>query len=87
MLIVDFRSDSYRNIPIDKFGEAMLRGMGWEGPAAEEQENADKLFKDTIPREHRLGLGALPKPPEAKGRGSKEQKAKLKDEWMKKVFL
>ena len=63
-----------------------LRGMGWEGPEPEETEIANKLYKEVIPREQRLGLGAMPKPPEAKGRkGNKEKEKKLKEDWKKKV--
>jgi hypothetical protein len=59
--------------------------MGWTGPEEEEKSMADKLYKDVLPREQRLGLGAMPKPPEKSMRGSKEKKAKLKEEWNKKV--
>lgn len=82
---VDFRSDIYRNIPIEKFGEAMLRGMGWDGVSKEEKETADKLYKQVTPRDDRLGLGAMPRPPDENTRGSKESKKKLKEEWKNKV--
>jgi hypothetical protein len=82
---VDFRSDIYRNIPIEKFGEAMLRGMGWDGVSKEEKETADKLYKQVVARDDRLGLGAMPRPPDESTRGSKESKKKLKEEWKNKV--
>ena len=28
---VDVGSDTYLNVPIAEFGEALLRGMGWSG--------------------------------------------------------
>lgn len=60
---MSFRSKAYVDVPVNEFGAALLRGMGWAGPeggaAAEEGS-----IKDVEPRHHRLGLGAQPKPPE-----------------------
>ena len=50
---VDFKSLSYKKVPIEKFGEAMLRGMGWDDNAF-----VDEDFSDATPNESRLGLGA-----------------------------
>ncbi|CAN0174732.1 unnamed protein product, partial [Discosporangium mesarthrocarpum] len=69
---VDVKSDAYRVIPIEEFGAALLRGMGWTGPKVGEGDEKDRL-KDVEPRHHRLGLGAQPKPPE-----ERETKQKLK---------
>lgn len=57
------RSKAYVDVPVNEFGAALLRGMGWAGPeggAAVEEGS----IKDVEPRHHRLGLGAQPKPPE-----------------------
>ena len=60
-------SNVYAEVPIGEFGAALLRGMGWTG-----QDNSSKKQEsdDTMPRPHRLGLGATPKlpPPPATGR-------------------
>ena len=78
---MDVRSDSYQHIPIEEFGAAMLRGMGWTGPTEE-----DKLKKfDIQPRDYRLGLGALPKPPDLKGPGNPIKKKEEIQKWAKKA--
>ena len=51
---VDFRSSSYKRVPIESFGRAMLLGMGWDGNSSENKEHAERV----LPREARLGLGA-----------------------------
>ena len=54
------KSDVYKKIPIEKFGAALLRGMGWSGPSKEDQEAAAK-GNDPLGvkvRPSRLGLGA-----------------------------
>lgn len=78
---VDVKSEIYEKIPIEEFGAAMLRGMGWTGPS---EEDTKKVY-DINPREYRLGLGALPKPPDEKGPGDKKKKEEKKKEWMKKA--
>lgn len=47
------------DVPIEEFGAALLRGMGWAGP-----QEGDESVTDVEPRHQRLGLGAQPKPPE-----------------------
>ncbi|KXN65495.1 hypothetical protein CONCODRAFT_80755, partial [Conidiobolus coronatus NRRL 28638] len=66
----------YEETPIEEFGLAMLRGMGWDEEAEEKkkakQKNKDKE-KELVPqpREKLLGLGAKPQPkPVFKGKGS-----------------
>ena len=54
---MNIRSDAYDAVPVEQFGAALLRGMGWSG------QREEKEYK-IAPRENRLGLGALPKPPE-----------------------
>lgn len=46
----------YGSVPVEEFGAALLRGMGWSGTKTE-------TF-DVEARPHRLGLGATPKPME-----------------------
>ena len=46
----------YESVPVDEFGAALLRGMGWSGTRTE-------TF-NVEARPHRLGLGATPKPME-----------------------
>jgi hypothetical protein len=83
---MDFNSDIYETIPVEKFGAAMLRGMGWSGQLDNVANNADDKIN---PREIRLGLGATSKPPEnGNNRNSKHKNknAEKKElEWNKKV--
>jgi G patch domain/KOW motif-containing protein len=53
----------YRQVRIEDFGAAMLRGMGWKEDAAagEEGKAAPRAFV-TEARPAQLGLGAMPKP-------------------------
>ncbi len=46
--------DAYERIPVESFGAAMLRGMGWKG---EENDSNDETIKA---RPHLLGIGARP---------------------------
>lgn len=50
-------SDVYKTVPIADFGAAMLRGMGWN----DKSDNMKDTDDSTMPRPHRLGLGATPK--------------------------
>jgi len=49
----------YQRVPIGDFGAALLRGMGWNGDNNNNKSNDDD--DTTMPRPHRLGLGATPK--------------------------
>ncbi|KAJ3056214.1 hypothetical protein HK097_007697 [Rhizophlyctis rosea] len=55
--------DDYERIPIEEFGSALLRGMGWEKGKAVGR-NGNGLIEPIInkPRPHLLGLGAKPAP-------------------------
>ena len=46
--------DSYNKIPVEEFGAAMLRGMGWTGSDKTSSSGVIKY----VPRPERLGLGA-----------------------------
>lgn len=61
---VSVRSKAYVDVPVNEFGAALLRGMGWKGPEGGEGAGEEASMKDVEPRHHRLGLGAQPKPPE-----------------------
>lgn len=74
---VDFNSSIYKNVPIEKFGEAMLRGMGWTG---EEMGGYKDGIVESTPRVFRLGLGALPKPSESSKKRSKHE-VESNEEW------
>ena len=89
---MNVRSDAYISVPVEDFGAAMLRGMGWSDPTANEK-SADSGtkglvgFENQVPRENRLGLGAMARPPDAKDkrRGTKEQRDQKNKDWDKKV--
>lgn len=64
---LDETDNAYQRVPIDDFGAAVLRGMGWKGDddttdAKNEQEKEKE--EPAQPRPHRLGLGAVPKMPD-----------------------
>ena len=50
----------YTNMPVENFGAALLRGMGWKEV---QDDNRTSSLRELMPRHHRLGLGATPKPP------------------------
>ncbi|OWB75302.1 hypothetical protein B5S31_g5183 [[Candida] boidinii] len=58
--------DSYKRIPVNKFGAAMLRGMGWDGKSKNVNKNSNggNLLKINTGRKNypHLGLGAKPSP-------------------------
>lgn len=56
--------ENYKAVPVSKFGEAMLRGMGWSGLSKEDEAWA-KQVDNVAPRDAMLGLGAVAKPPDA----------------------
>lgn len=67
--------DDYRNVPVEAFGMAMLRGMGWN-------PNDDKNTKIHLPKSRpgQLGLGATPMseiiPPSHDKKSKREDRAK-----------
>ena len=53
--------DEYESMPIEDFGKAMLRGMGWEeGKAVGRMHRGMVEAVEFLPRAGRLGLGAQP---------------------------
>jgi len=91
---LDPQSDAYRAVPVEEFGAALLRGMGWKGSKNDEKSKDDQLHQ---PRHHRLGLGATPAPPKdgflTKNRPGQaatvkqEQERAIQEEWQKKLEL
>lgn len=55
---LDVHSDAYERIPIEDFGAALLRGMGWKGSVEEESKDSN----EPKPRHKLLGLGATMRP-------------------------
>ncbi len=79
-------SNAYDSIPVEKFGAALLRGMGWGGPSEKDKNQAKAYDKVLMAREARLGLGAQVKPPDKGTKGSKEKKEKEKKDWANKAI-
>lgn len=51
--------DAYERVPVDEFGAALLRGMGWkEGDALGQNRNGLAKPREFKPRPDKLGLGA-----------------------------
>ena len=67
--------EAYESMPIEDFGKAYLRGLGWEeGKAVGNNPKAAIVEAiEYVPRPDRLGLGAAPKPKEPKEEGSKKR--------------
>jgi G patch domain and KOW motifs-containing protein len=58
---LDESAEEYRRVPIEEFGAALLRGMGWnEHDDSSNDQQHRRANDDTLPRPHRLGLGAIP---------------------------
>ena len=51
-------AEEYQRVPINEFGAALLRGMGWKDDTAAHPSVPE--IDDIMPRPHRLGLGAIP---------------------------
>ncbi len=73
-------SDAYVAVPVEKFGEAMLRGMGWIAPTTQQNDTTKDM--PLVAREPRLGLGAIAKPPSDKSKKQTEKQA-----WNEKAEL
>lgn len=55
--------DAYAAMPVEQFGMALLRGMGWtEGKAIGRGAKEEVTAKELVRRPQRLGLGAAPAP-------------------------
>ncbi|AQZ12456.1 SPP2 (YOR148C) [Zygosaccharomyces parabailii] len=50
------KEEEYENVPVEEFGEALLRGMGWNGQ--DEHLEANSTYKPPGPRPQFLGIGA-----------------------------
>ncbi|KAG0645305.1 Pre-mRNA-splicing factor SPP2 [Hyphodiscus hymeniophilus] len=46
--------EDYERVPVEEFGAAMLRGMGWKGPSADGKSSVKEVKR----RQNLLGLGA-----------------------------
>ncbi|KAJ0397093.1 hypothetical protein P43SY_007981 [Pythium insidiosum] len=55
----DVTSEVYDNVPVEEFGAAMLRGMGWKG-SVDDDKDGDGMGPK--PRHKLLGLGATARP-------------------------
>ncbi|CAH0513742.1 unnamed protein product [Peronospora belbahrii] len=71
----DVHSDVYKSVPVEAFGAALLRGMGWKGDVdLEDVGDAPK------PRHKLLGLGATKRPGEDKKTRKKRRKTETLDD-------
>jgi G patch domain/KOW motif-containing protein len=52
---INVSSSAYENVPVEDFGAALLRGMGWNGNSENETKSS---YKEINPRKKGLGLGA-----------------------------
>lgn len=52
--------ESYEKVPVEKFGLAMLRGMGWKGDVTKMEKEEVKKDNASTSRPLLLGLGAKP---------------------------
>ena len=68
-------SESFERVPVTQFGAALLRGMGWNDDSTRGTNNNNSSKDDDIimPRPHRLGLGAIPRPPDNNNNNNNHQ--------------
>jgi hypothetical protein len=59
---LDVHSEVYQVIPVEEFGSALLRGMGWKGPSNDKDNDKKNKGFDIKPRHKLLGLGATVNP-------------------------
>ncbi|ETM48860.1 hypothetical protein L914_06672 [Phytophthora nicotianae] len=69
----DVHSDVYESVPVEAFGAALLRGMGWTGDV-----DPDDMGVAPQPRHKLLGLGAT-KRPSLPGEDKKKRKKRKKE--------
>ncbi|KAL3661672.1 hypothetical protein V7S43_013431 [Phytophthora oleae] len=69
----DVHSDVYDSVPVEAFGAALLRGMGWKGGV-----DPDDVGVAPQPRHKLLGLGAT-KRPKMPGEDKKKRKKRKED--------
>uniref|UniRef100_K3WC34 Spp2/MOS2 G-patch domain-containing protein n=1 Tax=Globisporangium ultimum (strain ATCC 200006 / CBS 805.95 / DAOM BR144) TaxID=431595 RepID=K3WC34_GLOUD len=69
---LDVHSSAYEMVPIEDFGAALLRGMGWKGSVDKDDKSAEPK-----PRHKLLGLGATIRPPMAGDNAKNKHKKKL----------
>lgn len=50
--------DRYKQVPIDGFGEMLLKSMGWNGSVEDKRKKGKDAESEWKPRPQRLGLGA-----------------------------
>ena len=86
---ISVKSSAYKQIPVEDFGAAMLRGMGWSGYSKEDEEVSKKLNEPLFSRDVHLGLGAKAKPLQLddknKFRNNSTKIQQSKSEWLLKA--
>lgn len=60
--------EEYDKVPVEEFGDALLRGMGWDGKE-DERDSSDSA----VPRPQFMGIGAKPLPNRNNNAKGKEQ--------------
>ncbi|OMJ11153.1 Pre-mRNA-splicing factor SPP2 [Smittium culicis] len=56
--------EDYEKVPVEDFGAALLRGMGWDEDEEPETKKAKNKHLSSAMRPNLLGLGATPPPSE-----------------------
>lgn len=72
---LNVNSQVYQDVPVEDFGAAMLRGMGWKGDSGLEEKKPEEKIQ---PRAIRLGLGATSHTLHDKRRKKKRKKKDAK---------
>lgn len=77
------RLEDYEAMPVEHFGEALLRGMGWteEKGIGRNKKGSVPKISEPVRRPHRLGLGAAPPSTENnKEKGNKQRPDELRSD-------
>ncbi|GMM35969.1 hypothetical protein DASC09_032940 [Saccharomycopsis crataegensis] len=67
-------AESYKKVPVEEFGAAFLRGLGWKGEVTNKRENVTEKITKAVQRQEFLGIGAKPIPgPSAEAKNGKRK--------------
>lgn len=82
---MNVKSNAYESVPVEQFGAALLRGMGWTDTVNNEQKTMKLDNSRVLAREHRQGLGATGQPPQLSRNRYQQKSHSQSNDWDKKL--